>query len=285
MALKISFVNNKGGSGKTTTVVNIAGVINRLYPKKKLLIIDVDAQGNASRAFNIDNETEINKELTTYQIFLQNLNPKDAIIHNVGGNKNIDLIPASMELNFLEFDEINIFTKNNGISNKLDLKEFYFNNLNHKLDEIDKLYDYIFFDTPPELKSVTSSVLSISNSVIIPYEPDAFSVDGVRNIVDRIQDIQQNFNPQLTINGFLATKYRERTVIQREFVKVINSYAKALEFPVINTKIPHSIRYPNSNGIKPATLMVKNIDNERNKAVKAYFDLVDELTEKKILKF
>lgn len=286
MSNKISFVNNKGGSGKTTTVVNVAGVIHQLYPSQKILIVDVDAQGNASRAFGLDNEKDVDNDYTMYQVFLENLNPKKAVIKNVGDNQNIDLIPSSLDLNFLEFDEIKMINQNHTFRNTFDFTEFYFDNLKHKFDELDKLYDFILFDTPPELKSVTSSVLAISNSVIIPYEPDAFSIDGVRNMVERIQEIQEQFNPDLKIAGFLTTKYNQRSVPDREYVDVIHTYAKALDFPIINTKIPYSVRYRHANGYMPVTLMIKNLQsiyNDRNKAIKAYFDLVNELIKQKVI--
>ena len=289
MAQKLAFINNKGGSGKTTTVVNLAGAIHRLYPEKKILIFDMDAQGNAGRAFGIDVQQDVDDEKTTYQILSGMITPEEAVIKNVANNQNIDLIPANSDLNFLERDAIEYISSyliNSKITTKdFNFNKFYFDQLEDKIDNIDQQYDFIFFDTPPELKSVTSSVLSVANTVMIPFEADAFSLDGVRNIIDRIGQIKESFNPNLKIGGFIVNKYQGQTKVQPQFVRALATYANVTKIPFMKHKIPSSIHIQETNGDQPATLLVKDIKNfnKDNKAIKSYFDLAQELIQRNII--
>lgn len=307
MAKKIGLVNNKGGSTKTTTSVNIAGGILKFKPEARILLVDDDGQGNATRSFKL--QPNKMKE-TIYNVFMGEKEVEEVIIKDV--YEGIDMIPANAEMNFFEFDKMKIYEdelaaktfdlvkmldeKNVDIksltlsdweslvNNESSMTENYFNLLNGKFDSLEDEYDYIIFDTPPEIKSVTSSILSICDSVIIPFEPDLYSVEGIVNIVDRIEIIKEKYNPKLTIAGLLAVKVNARTNIHNEVQAKVFRYASLNDIPFFGTFIPSTIKFASStiySGL-PATLS-NTKKAKTDKMTQSYFDLVEEMILKNVI--
>lgn len=302
MATKIALINNKGGSAKTTTAVNIAGAYANRHPERKVLIVESDGQGNATRSFNLKAKSY---EKTMYDVFMDNESAEDCIINAF---QNIDLIPANNDMNFVEFDEmsnyeVKLTRRIHSIIRKINHRELehmtideftnfvsksgggnltdnYFNMLDGKFDKLDDMYDLIIFDTPPEIKAITSSILAIIDKVIIPYEPDAYSIDGVINILNRIVSIKDQYNPSLEIGGVLAIKVQNRTVLHTEVRNKMMKYCGRKEIYYFESEIPMSIRFASSTSFKglPATITMKD-----NPFVQAYYDLLDEMVEKNIL--
>ncbi|MBO1087127.1 ParA family protein [Enterococcus mundtii] len=307
MAQKIAIVNNKGGSTKTTTTVNIAGAIHRRAPQARILVADGDGQGNSGRSFKV-NPNKI--ENTIYEVFMGESDPEDVIFPEV--YDHIDLLPANSDMNFFEFDKMldyeedfkqgtynlikrlaeeNVDIKNltyeeweGLIPSNISITNNYFNLLEGKFDKIDEMYDFILFDTPPEVKSVTSSILSIADQVIIPFEPDIYSVDGIVNIMDRIKIIQKDYNPNLKIAGLLPVKVNTRTNLHNEVQAKVFRYASLNNIPFFGVFIPMTIKFANSTAHKglPATLSTTATAN-KDKMVQSYFDLLDEMVSKKVI--
>lgn len=307
MAQKIAFVNNKGGSTKTTTAVNIAGAIHRKIPNAKILVVDGDGQGNAGRTFKVNpNKVEDN----IYDVFMGKKQPEEVIFPDV--YDHIDLLPANSDMNFFEFDKMNDYeveitegtfdlikqmANNNVDFSKLTLDEWknmmpkdisitknYFNLLDGKFDVLDEMYDFILFDTPPELKSVTSSIIAIADQVIIPFEPDVYSVDGIINIMERIKIIKKDYNPNLNIGGLLAVKVNMRTNLHNQVQSQVFRYGTLNNIPCFGTYIPSTIKFANSTAHRglPATLSTtKTAKND--KMVQSYFDLLDEMASKGVI--
>lgn len=326
MAQKLAFVNNKGGSAKTTTAVNLAGAIHVRYPEKKILIFEVDGQGNATRSFG-KNPNKYNP--SAENVYLGTAPAEKAVV--TGIVPNIDLIPGNNDLNFLEFDkmqeaedELPKSTEKTVNTLKDDLKKKiiaasklsksellnlidssfskekvdslvkkeqffpsknYFNMLKDQITDIDKKYDFIIFDTPPELKAVTSSVLAVADKVIIPYEPDSYSVDGIQNIIKRIRTIQKDYNNNLEIGGLLATKYRNNVNVHRDTVLLVTDFANKIGIPFFSTRIPHTVSFINAITLysKPATLSYDRASAQKKKFIKYYFDLLDEMIQKGVI--
>lgn len=302
MAKKVAVVNNKGGSTKTTTVVNLAGALTIKKPDAKILIVEGDAQGNASTSFKIDSNKV---EESIYDVFMGNINAEDAIIN---AHDNIDILPANNDMNFLEFDEMKRFEqryiekmfelmknldKSDVDISKLAFDDFkkltdkfesptdnYFNKISGRMDVIDGMYDYILFDTPPELKSVTSSILSVSDEVIIPFEPELYAMDGVRNILSRITSIKEEYNNNLHVAGLLATKVKGNTKLHAEVTKAVMMFCMKNNIKYFETEISNSIRFSDANAYHglPAT-----IAKPKNDFSKMYYALLDELMENNIL--
>lgn len=301
-ATMIAFINNKGGSTKTTTVVNIAGAISRMYPEKKVLIVEGDGQGNASTSFKIDSSKF---EFTIYDVFMGNATMKDCITN---AYMNIDIISANTDMNFLEFDVMDRFEKaqNKNIFNlikmfaangvdmdKLTYEQFvkakpkelsptsnYFNMLDGRMDEISKEYDVVLFDTPPELKAVTSSILAVSDKAIIPFEPDTYAIDGIVNILSRIKSIQEEYNPNLDIAGILAAKVKKNTKLHSDIRNGIMMYCMKHNINYFQSEIPNSIRFASATAYQglPGTLA-----KQENVFVKSYYDLLHEMVDLNIL--
>ena len=310
MAQKIAFVNNKGGSAKTTTTVNLAGALHVKFPSKKILIFESDGQGNATRSFGLNpNDIKYSAE----DVFLGDKKAEEVIQKDVA--PNIDLIAGNDDLNFLEFDKMqeaedaldemtedvvsvllesfknqisshrevtlkdiyrmadNTFSEKN-VSKLVTNSQYspsknYFNMLSGKIDKIDKEYDYIFFDTPPEIKAVTSSVLAVANKVIIPYEPDTYSIDGIKNIIKRIQKVKSEYNDGLEIGGLLATKYRSSTTVHQSTVLMVTDLANTIGIPFFSTRIPHTVEFIKSVTLhrKPATLGYESAGSRKKRFI------------------
>lgn len=282
MAVKIAFVNNKGGSAKTTTLVNVAGVIHNIKPRAKILLVDGDAQGNVARSFG----KSINPDSTIYNVFLGQSRPIDVVVK---AHNKIDMITANQAMNYLEYDMMNQFNDiqiqdmfmffkglsfQTDILNNISLETFrkrvpeelnitrkYFDMLHGKFDEIDEDYDYILFDTPPELKAVTSSILAISDFAVIPYEPDAYSQDGIINIIQRIYNIKENINPKLMIAGVLPVKVKLNTKVHNAIIDSVKTYCNKNGINHLETVIPNSVQYSQAIAVSgtPLTLSTPKI--------------------------
>lgn len=309
MAQKIAFATNKGGVTKTTSTLNVAGVIHRKMPSAKICIVDNDGQGSATRSLGIDPKKN---EESIYDVFMGNLKPEDIAVSDV--YDNIDLIPSNSDMNFLEFDKMKDYeeTITRGtydllkalnkknidiesltpdewaslIPDELSMTKNYFNLLDGKFDEMDKKYDFILFDTPPELKSITSSVLSIADYVVIPFEPDITSLDGIINILERMSVIQKSYNPNLKIAGLLPAKVNRRTNLHKGFINDIMRYANLNDIPFFSTIIPNTIRFASITAARglPATMALPASSREKNPFVAVYYDLVEEMISKGVIK-
>lgn len=303
MAIKIAFTNYKGGTAKTTSATNLAGGLLKTFPDAKILLVEADGQGNTSSTFNIKSSKVEN---TMYDVMLKDVPVRDIIIN---AYENIDIAPANSDMDFVDFDfmtenkkelKISIFNALKKIPNlvkrivTMNLKEFiseidkeivekkdYFNLLNHKFDEVDKIYDYIIFDTPPEMKAVTASTLAVVDHVIIPYEPEKYSVEGIVRLLRRINTIRKEYNPNLNIAGLLPVKVSKKTKLHNEVMASILQFSMNQKINHFNTRIPASIRFATAtaNGL-PATIT----DKKSEKFTESYYHLIDELIDNKVIK-
>lgn len=216
----ISITNQKGGVGKTTTAVNLATALASV--DKKVLVIDFDPQGNASTGLGIeqnDRVKDIYSLLFDKNIFKESI--KQTKI------KNLDVVPASIDLSAAEIELSNIEEKT------LKLRSLFEKNL------FLSSYDYIFIDCPPALGYLTLNALGASDSVMIPLQCEFFALEGVSHLMNTIQLVQQNINKELEIEGVILTMYDKRNKLSELVEKdVRNCFG---EF-VFNTIIPRNVR-------------------------------------------
>lgn len=214
----ISLTNNKGGTGKTTSTLNIGTGLARA--KKKVLLIDLDPQANLTISIGIDPMEYLDKSIN--QILTNKIDINEAIIKNC---KGVDLIPSNMDVNGTEF------MLNNALAREHILK--------NQLANIKEHYDYILIDTPPSLNLLTINSLTACNEVFIPIEAEYLALQGTKQLIDTINNIKQsNLNPDLIVSGVFITKYDKRKNLNKEVYEIIKQTFKDAMFnTLINTNV------------------------------------------------
>ena len=209
----VSFSNQKGGVGKTTSCVNIsAQVANK---GKKVLMIDMDPQGNATSGLGISKAKIKN---TIYDVIIGRCDAKDAIIKT--RFKNLSVIPATIDLAGAELELHELDELDNSNFAKI------------ALDSIKDDYDYIFIDCPPSLGMLTVKALSVSDGIVIPMQCEFYSLEGMSQLLNTVKKIRQIYNPQLQIVGMLLTMYNGRLTLTNQVVAELKKYYSELLFKV-----------------------------------------------------
>lgn len=220
----IALVNQKGGVGKTTTSINLAASLG--VQNKKVLLIDLDPQGNASTGVGI-NKGDVDKSI--YDLLLGRCTANQAIIKT--NFKNLSIIPATINLAGADIELIEKAKQDPSFQKNMQLRL--------ALDPIRNLYDFIIIDCPPSLGLLTTNALTASNSVLIPVQCEFFALEGIMQLLNSIMLAQKKLNPGLEIEGVLLTMLDSRTNLGLEVVEEIRGFFKER---VYNTLIPRLIR-------------------------------------------
>lgn len=254
----IAVSTNKGGVLKTSITTCLAGALTT--KDKKVLIIDTDNQGNVLVSFGINPD---NVEMTVYDVLVDNVDPKQAII-NV--HPNIDVLPANDDMSFLEFDVL---------SNREKYPE-PFKMLQTALGSLHTEYSHVLIDSPPNLGLVQGNILTYADSVLIPFQPEGYSMRSLIKILNAIQNFKEQHNPSLGILGVVATLVDQRTTLHSEVLQQCRKYCFENGIKMFDTVIPRSVRFAASVAYerKPATLT-----EAKHPLVQAYFDLLKEVEE------
>jgi len=254
----ISMVNQKGGVGKTTTSINLSASLG--YLGKKVLLVDLDPQGNTTTGVGI-NKGDI--EASIYDVLINEAEVNEVIIKTKF--KNLDIIPATINLAGVDIELLEKSKYQSGFSKGGQLKA--------KLDEIRDGYDFILIDCPPSLGILTTNALTASNSVIIPVQCEFFALEGIMQLLNSIMLAQRNLNQELDIEGVLLTMLDSRTNLGLEVVEDIRGYFKER---VYDTIIPRLIRLTEapSHG-KPIIEY-----DPKSRGTEAYINLAKEVIER-----
>ena len=220
----ISLVNQKGGVGKTTTSINLSASLS--LEGKKVLLIDLDPQGNATTGVGF-NKGDIEKSV--YDIFNDNEKIEDVILKTKF--KNLDLLPSTLQLAGIDIELIEKGKDNPGFQKAFQFKS--------KVDSIKDRYDYIIIDCPPSLGLITTNALAASDSVIIPVQCEFFALEGITQLLNAIMLTKKKLNPNLKLEGVLLTMFDSKTNLSIEVIEEIRSYFKE---KVYTTIIPRLIR-------------------------------------------
>lgn len=217
MAKVIVVANQKGGVAKTTTSVNLAAGL--AYYKKKVLLLDLDPQGNASSGLGVNKNA---LEHSTYDV-LVNFVPIDKITVEI--NKKLSLVPAKVELAGAEMELVSAISRESRLKNALE--------------EVRDQYDYIIIDTPPSLGLLTLNALTAADSFLVPIQCEYFALEGLSQLLSTIKIVQKNLNPKLEMEGILMTMFDNRTNLANQVVADVKENFKDKVFKTI---IPRNVR-------------------------------------------
>lgn len=224
MSKTIAVCNQKGGTGKTTTAINLATHLS--LQNRKVMIVDLDPQGNSTSGLGIDKD---NLKGTIYDVLINDIDVTLVLLSSYVNN--LQIIPANIDL----------------IGAELQLAEIpdRERKLLEKIEPLKKSYDYIVVDSPPSLGLLTLNALVAADSVIIPVQCEYFALEGLGQLVKTINIVKKQFNPRLEIEGVLLTMADFRTNLT---VEVINETRSFFKDKVFQTIIPRSIRLSEAPG-------------------------------------
>jgi len=249
----ISVINQKGGVGKTTTVINLAAGLSQ--QNKKILVIDLDPQGNATTGLGLSNMES--SEDTIYGV----LNGSKSISEVIKKTKfqNLDIITSNVDLSGLELETAD--DNNRAFILKVKLTSY--------LNSSGASYDYILIDCPPSLSLITVMALVSSDSLLVPLQAEFFALEGLTQLTKTIERIKVNLNPKLKIRGILLTMYDKRNKLSSQVEKEARDY---FNDKVYLTVIPRNVRLSEapSHGM-PVLLYDKSCPGSRS-----YFSFTSE---------
>ena len=245
----IAVANQKGGVGKTTTTINLSACLAE--QGQKVLVIDVDPQGNTTSGLGIDKN---NTENTVYELMLGEASIDDCIYKSV--MDDLDVIPSNVNLAGAEIDLIDI-----------DDREYILKKIVNSLKE---KYDFILLECPPSLSMLTVNAMTAANTVLVPIQCEYYALEGLSQLIRTINLVKQKLNPELEIEGVVFTMYDARTNLS---LQVVENVKANLKQTVYKTIIPRNIRLAEA----PSHGLPINLYDSKSAGAESYRLLAEEV--------
>lgn len=250
----IAIANQKGGVGKTTTSINLSACLAELG--KKVLVIDLDPQGNTTSGFGIDKEE---MENTVYELMLGECSIRESMTQ-VENIEHLFLIPSNVNLAGAEIELLGI-----------NEKEYI---LKNAVDYIRDDYDFIIIDCPPSLNMLTVNAMTTADSILVPIQCEYYALEGISQLIHTIDLVQERLNPNLKIDGVVFTMYDARTNLSSD---VVDTVKENLNATVYQTIIPRNVRLAEA----PSHGLPINLYDAKSSGAESYRNLAKEIIERK----
>lgn len=245
----IAIANQKGGVGKTTTSINLSSCI--AAKGKKVLVVDIDPQGNTTSGYGIEKN---DLENTIYELMLGDCTIEDCIIRDV--IENVSILPSNVNLAAAEIELIGV-----------EKKEYI---LKNEIDWVKDRYDYIIIDCPPSLSLLTVNAMTTADSVLVPIQCEYYALEGLSQLIHTVNLVKERLNPDLEMEGVVFTMYDSRTNLSAQVVENVKSHLKQ---KVYQTVIPRNIRLAEA----PSYGQPINVYDPKSAGAESYMSLAEEV--------
>ena len=245
----IAIANQKGGVGKTTTAINLSACLAEVG--KKVLVIDLDPQGNTTSGLGID-KSELDN--TVYELILDQCTAKEAMVNTE--IENLYILPSNVNLAGAEIELLDI-----------DNKEY---TLREAIDYVQEEFEYIIIDCPPSLNMLTVNAMTTANTVLVPIQCEYYALEGLSQLMYTINLVQDRLNPKLKMEGVVFTMYDSRTNLSNQVVENVKENIDAV---VYKTVIPRNIRLAEA----PSHGLPINLYDPKSAGAESYRQLAQEV--------
>lgn len=245
----IAVANQKGGVGKTTTTINLASALGKAG--KKVLLVDIDPQGNATSGLGINKRENA---FSTYHLLLATAKIEDVLVKTA--YKNLDILPSNIDLAGIEIELV-------------EMQERTYR-LRQALAPVKEQYDYVLIDCPPSLGLITLNALSAANSLLVPIQCEYYALEGLSQLMATVRQVKRLYNPDIEIEGVLLTMFDSRLNLT---LQVVAEVKKHFSDKVYKTVIPRNVRLSEA----PSYGMPIQYYESFSKGAGAYNDLAKEI--------